>query len=137
MNISKQSMKLYQKASDELLMINQTLKNSELDHMSFLVCQSVKECMTDFLNCFLLIKKGERSHSKNLNDLVVECSAIDEQFKQLDLRWLSCGNHDFKKAGNVFCSSAQHTQVCIWIANGIKKVLDDEIKKQSSPLLPL
>ena|SRR3990170_7309817 len=128
MKITKQSKELYQQASDKLSLINQTWQKAENDTASFMICHSVKECMNDMLNCYLLMKKGKPASSKNLGDLVTQCAALDERFKQIDLRWLNCKEHDLETAGDVFCTSIQRIQICTWIANGIKKVVDDEMK---------
>ena len=134
MKITKQSKALYEKANEELSLINHAWQNPGIDNLSFLFCQSVKECMYNFLSCFLLMKKGKTKITDNLGDLVNQCAEIDDRFKQIDLRWIVCKGHHFKTEADIFCTSSQQVQICTWIANGIKKLVDDEIKKTSVPV---
>ncbi len=133
MKTAQQSKELYQKANEQLSLINHAWQNPGIDNLSLLFCQGVKECMYNFLRCFLMIKKSKIKSTDNLGDLVNQCAAIDDRFKQIDLRWIVCKEHHFKTEADIFCTSTQQVQICTWIANGIKKLVDDEIKKTGVP----
>ena len=123
---TQRSNQLYQKACEELSLINQTWQKRNNDSVSFLVCQSIKECICNFLQSYLLMKKGKLSRSKSIAGLVNQCAEINEQFKKIDLRWISCKDCNFNTEADVFCTSTQRVQICTLIANGIKKLIDDK-----------
>lgn len=129
MKITKQSKQLYQQASENLTLINKTWQNMDNDSVSFIICRSVKECMGNLLSCYLMMKKGKPSRSKSIGDLVNQCAEINEQFKKIDQRWISCKSYNFTTAADVFCNSTQRVRVCTMIANGIKKIIDEELSK--------
>lgn len=132
MKITKQSTALYQKAIEELSLINQAWQRPKIDDLAFIFCQSVKECMHDLLSCFLLMKNGEFKSNDNLGNLVTQCAAIDDRFREIDLRWINCKEMNRNEDGTVFCSTPEQIKICIWIANGIRKLIDEDISKATT-----
>ena len=132
MKSTKEGKELYQLANDELSLINRTLQTADNESVSFIVCRSVKECMFNFLKCYLLMKNEKPSMAFSLGDLVKECTLLDERFKQIDLRWINCKDLNIESTDDQFCSSVQQIQSCLSITRGIKKIVDEEIEKISS-----
>lgn len=128
---------LYKKASNELQLINQSWEHMPDGSMSFLLCHDLKECLLNLMQCFIQLKKGKPSKSKDIAHLVSECAKIDKRFNKIDLRWFSCKEHEQSVKSDVFCYSADRVKACTWIANGIKRILDAELKKAAVALTSL
>jgi hypothetical protein len=129
MKATEESKELYQIANDELSLINRTLESSDNESIPFIICESVKECMYNFLKCYLLMKNEKPSASFSIGALVKECATIDERFKQIDLRCINCRDINLESNDDEFCTSVEQIKACTTITNGIKKIVDEEIEK--------
>jgi hypothetical protein len=134
MKTTKQTQELYQQGNDYLALINKTMREAGEESTSFIVCQTVKECMYYLLHCYLLLKNGTRSSSGNLSELITQCAVLDERFGQIDVRMINCRDLNFETADDQFCMSPHHIQNCTSITNMIKKILDEEMNKVDSAL---
>ena len=132
MKESKEFRQLYERASNTLAVINDSWNDSEKKSPRLLICFNVKDCMSDLLSAFLIMNKKKPAKSATLHMLIEQCAAIDERFKGIDLRWISCKDHPIEEDSAMYCTSTHHTQACTWILNGIKKVMDDSLKNPST-----
>ena len=133
--ISTQSRLLYKKACDELSSINQALMKEDNITIPFLICNEIKDCMFDFLQCYIMIKKGDIKKGDTLNDLFQQGAELDQRLKKFDVRWISCRDSNLKNETGIYCDSNHHMHMCAIITNGIKKLVDEELEKLNEKMI--
>lgn len=126
---------LYNKACKDLSAINQMLMKEDNDTIPFLLCHDIKSCMRDFLNFYIMIKKGKVKPIESIQKLFEEGGKLDERLKKFDTRWISCREANLEVSSGIFCTSPQNIYICAVIINGIKKLVDEELKKQNQPVI--
>ena len=133
--ISVQSRRLYNKACKELSSINRALMKEDNITIPFLICNEIKDCMHDFLHCYIMIKTGKTKKANTLNELFLQSAELDPRLKKFDVRWISCRDSNLKTEGGIFCDSNHHMHMCAVITNGIKKIVDEELEKLNEKIL--
>jgi hypothetical protein len=133
--ISASSKRLYNKACKELSTINRALMQEDNITIPFLICNEIKDCMNDFLQCYLMIKKEKVRKADTLNDLFQQGAELDPRLKKFDMRWISCRDSNLKTEAGIFCDSNHHMHMCAVITNGIKKIVDEELEKLNEKII--
>lgn len=127
-------MKLYDKACKNLSAINQTLIKEDNDTIPFLLCHDLKSCMRDFLSCYIMIKNEMVKPVDSIQQLFAQGAKLDDRLKKFDTRWINCREADLNVSSGIFCTSPQNVHICAVIINGIKKIVDEELRKQNQPV---
>jgi len=129
MQPNEQFLERYGRATQDLALINRTWEKPDIADISFLFCQDVRQCLHDLLECFLLLREQPAGGTETTAELVRRCTELDARFSKLDLRWICCRDTTLETGSNVFCTSPSQTKICIWIANGVRKLVEEDLSK--------
>jgi hypothetical protein len=114
----EQAMQSFRIAENELNRPNE-------DAVTLCACHNTRNSVNGFLHSYLLSKSSD-NREKHLDDLLSQCSKIDDQFKAIDLSCFKCGTSDKDTCDHNYCLSVEKVDECF---NQAKVVKDLVLKK--------
>ncbi|MCY2688727.1 hypothetical protein [Salinimicrobium sp. TH3] len=114
---------LFDEAVKKLREANEELCKPEEDVVSYLVCKNSQYAIENFMIGYLLTNNLELSGNENINTLYKKCVAIDEKFREIDLRDFSCKGY---RPDTRSCSDTAKVSKCFEIADKMDTFLRRE-----------
>lgn len=93
------------------------------DVMAMSVCFNARQSMMEMMKLYLLSNSVNPVEWNSLDDLLIQCNILDEQFSSIDLSEVGCKSCNKKNFHGVYCISTDKVSECMGVANKLKFII--------------